>query len=269
MKKCLKCGFRTEEEINFCPNCGERLARVIIKKKEPEPEPELVVEEEETAVETNKPVEGSKDKSRFNEGFKKALIFELIGDAIFLAFIVCLFFLRIFKLEGIAILETNNKLIVTDKISFYDVIYAFIRSAKSGNSSAFIDGTGMYTTIFSIYFIVFAITLLARIITLAIKAINMNDYYLEKYNDLVTNNEGVTKRTRSANTLSLSISCVVIFVFIYIFDKFPYVGSHLYNGVNGLVSVLIILAVLGLAALIYAKIQTTTIKKIYLRELNK
>ena len=26
MKKCLNCGYETEEDLNFCPECGQKLS---------------------------------------------------------------------------------------------------------------------------------------------------------------------------------------------------------------------------------------------------
>lgn len=274
MKKCLKCGFRTEEEINFCPECGERLARVVIKKKEPEPvveEPEVVVEETaqpEAVAEVSKPetVASNVDKTRFNDKIKKAFFMDFIGSIIFFAFSILVFFLKIFKsVEEIDFF--GQTIVFEEKFSIYDVVRDFFKALKNDNLDAVDSVSRIYTVFFSVYFIMFAIFMLVKIITSIYKMMDMEVYCLEKVNLLEkTGQINAKTRYKGANTLSLVISAFFMVLLIIIIDKIPYAGAHMYDGVTGLIAIVAILAVGGLVPVIISAVLLDQVKKQFLRE---
>lgn len=257
MKKCLKCGFRTEEEINFCPNCGEKLARVVIKKAEPaaEPAPQPQPEPEKPAVEEVKKAEvvgegGSKDKARFNKEFKKAFLFEYLSNCLLFLLGAGVIFLPIF--------------VDYDQFGGYNfsIFMNFIDKIGGGDILDLL----YFDTIFTVYFFVFLILMLVKVIVQSCKLGHLEVYYLEKYNDLVTNKDERNRFRKGYDSLGMLISFGIIFFYVVLLDRIPYFGTQMFDGINALIIVPIVFFIAGLVFLILGKAKKSSIKKAYLLE---
>ncbi len=251
--RCASCGYETTEKMKFCPECGGKL------------EPKGSVTKSTARVATR----DIGDKSKYNPKFRQILLFETVCAAAGLAFACLCIFLRIFSCDLRIFIfgDSLSDIDIRDSFSLFDLFREMIYSFK--NSDIDYDfGTRFYSFIIVIYLFALAIWSLVQLIISIARIVSIEDYYLSKYNDLVTNNNPNARR-RTRSPLSLFISAIVLFAFVLIFDKMPYVGSDMFQGVTGLIAFVIISgAVYGVSAIAQA-IQTASIKKDYLREINR
>ncbi len=243
--KCPKCNKTFKGEVSFCPHCGTKLSFLADPAKE-------IIE---------KPInEEAEDNTRFNAQFKKSLIFELIGNiSVFLLAILLLFvpfFVNIVDLGGIPF---------PAYFSFFDSALWFMKNV-GGNPMVF--SAYIFELMLSIYFIIAIVVFLVFTIKSIINLSNLKSYYLLRYDNLINRVEEPRFRSRryGYDSFGFLISAIILFIFCMVFDKMPYVGKRLYDGVNGMIALPILFFVAAMTFSIMKMAVNSKVKKKLLEE---
>ena len=234
-KTCPNCKKFLKGEFTFCPHCGAKLA-----EEAPKPEPVKPVEVKQAPVKpavvhsSAAEVKKNADSDRFNDQFKKSLIFELIGNALTVVFGLCVLFIPFLVNEY----KGKDGAMLSENLSLFKLAIIFIKSIESLGLGFIL----IYDFIIALFILVMIISAGVALGKNIVNLTKIDQYCLLRYDNLLNRVEEKSRwrSRREYNSFSFLASTLVLVIFAIIYDRLPYVGTHWFDGVNASIAVLAI-----------------------------